>query len=133
MRKPEKYAIKPLLTITIAIALTALAAIPKAYAGDYNLTDLPEYVGDYFGVSEFIAGLLCSFMFLLFPTVMIAFTMKKSANTAITYTCLIVDFVVMGFLVAIAWLPFWIFLIVSLIIALMFAGQLRDLITGTNR
>lgn len=135
MRRPGKIATLSMPIIALIIALTTLAFsyVPRAYAAEYNLTDLPEYVADYFGITEFEAGLLVSFVILLFPIVMVAFTMKKQANQAITYSCLIVGFATMGFLVAMSWLPFWIFLVVSLIVALMFAGQVRDLITGTNR
>jgi hypothetical protein len=39
----------------------------------------------------------------------------------------------LSFSIAIGWLPVWIFLILCLLIGLMFAGQMRDFITGRGR
>ncbi len=115
-----------LFTLTFLVSLT-----PLCYAQTgFDLLDLPQNVADYFGIGLFAAELLVSFMFLLFPTVMIGFLMSKRSGASALYAVLIVDFVVMGFLVALGWLDYWIFLIVCLLVAVLMAGTLRDMITG---
>lgn len=43
---------------------------------------------------------------------------------------LIMGLLGLGFCTAIGWLPFWFLLILSMILALMFSGKIRDWITG---
>lgn len=132
MRRPEKQLNKSVFVlVAIALVFSIVLSVPTVYAEEsYDLTELPMRVGEYFGISIFAAGLIVSALFILFPTMITGLVMKRSANTAILYAILVVDFVTMGFLVALAWLPYWIFLILCLIIALLFAGQIRDMITG---
>lgn len=119
------------VTVALIMGLLLLSFCSVAYAApDIDLIDLPQNVADYFGIPLFAAELLVSAGILLFATVLVGFVMKRSANQAILYSILIVDFVLMGFLVALSWLDYWIFLIVCLLVAIMFAGTLRDLITG---
>lgn len=118
------------LSLALIACCLLLSFVNVAYAQTVDLTDLPANVAAYFGISEFQAELLCSFMFLLFPTIMIGFVMKRSASMSIVISVLVVDFVTMGFLVALGWLDYWIFLIVCLIVGVFMASTLRDMITG---
>lgn len=117
-------------TITAVFILFFLCVlIPKVNASVYNLTDLDDAVADVLGISSFTGGLLISFIILLFPTLCIAWALAKSKGPTVMYALIIVDFCVMGFLVALGWLEYWIFLIVALLIALLLAGAVRGLIT----
>jgi len=40
--------------------------------------------------------------------------------------CLIVDFTLMGFFVAIGWLPFWFMLIICLIVAALWSNKIKE-------
>ncbi len=102
----------------------------KAETDSYNLTDLPNGVADYFGIDVFSAEILVSALFLLFTTMLCGVAFYKSQNSAVLYAVLVVDFVSMGFLVALGWLPYWIFLMVCLLVAILLAMQLRGMITG---
>lgn len=114
--------------ILTVFLLSSLVSV--AWAGDFNMTEVPQNVANYFSVSLFAGELLTSFVFLLFATCMVVFTFRRQTAAAIMYAILVVDFVLMGFLVAMGWLDYWIFLIISLIVAVLMAGQLRDLLTG---
>lgn len=118
--------------LAIVPFLLFLALIPLGYCEtEVNLLDLPGQVATYFGIDEFSAKLLVSFFFLLWPTVVVGFLYGRARNAgSMLYPIIIVDFVAMGFLVALGWMPYWIFLIVCLLIALLLAMQLRGLITG---
>lgn len=116
--------------ILLTVLLSLLAPVAHAQEPDVNLLDFPQHVADYFGISAFAAKYLVSGAGLLFVTMLVAFTMKRSASSAILYAILIVDFVLMAFFVALAWIDYWVFLILCLIVALWMASSLRDLITG---
>ena len=66
----------------------------------------------------------------MFPTAMTGFALYRSKGPTILFSIIIVDFVTMAFLVALGWLPYYIFLILALLIGILMAGSLRDLITG---
>lgn len=122
---------KALVSFTLLVALfSVLVPLAHAQEPDVNLLDFPQQVADYFGISEFAAKYMVSGVGLLFVTMLVAFTMKRSASSAILYAILIVDFVLMAFFVAVAWIDYWVFLILCLIVALWMASSLRDLITG---
>lgn len=116
--------------ILLSVLLSLLVPLAHAQEPDINLLDFPQKVADYFGISAFAAKYLVSGVALLLVTMLVAFTMKRSASSAILYAVLIVDFVMMAFFVALAWIDYWVFLILCLIVALWMASSLRDLITG---
>lgn len=92
-----------------------------------NLLDLPTKLANALGIPQFAGQILvCAifmFMFML-PTVVYTKTLLPP---------LFVGFLTMGFLIAVGWLPFWFLLIMCLMVALMFSGSMRDLITGKGR
>lgn len=118
------------VTLFFAILiLTSILPISLAHAQeDINLLDLPQQVADYFGITEFAAKYLVSGVALLFATMLIGFIMRKGPG--VLYSILIVDFVLMAFFVALAWIDYWVFLILCLLVALMMAGALKNLISG---
>lgn len=132
MRKPGKSNLRLLLGVLIPIVVSFFLNFPTAYAVDpeYNLTDIPDGMAEYFNIPAFTAGIIISAGILLFVSCMIAFTLSKRGTQAIAYGVLISDFVTMGALVALGWLPYWIFLVLCLLVAILFAGSLRDLLTG---
>jgi len=96
-----------------------------------NLQNFPQQLATALGVSLFVAQILASTILLclvLFPSIMVAGYFGGSG--AVLYAILIVGLPVSGVCVGLGWLPVWIFLVTCLLIALMFAGQMRGLITG---
>lgn len=121
----------PLILSVSSLSLFLLSSLVNmAWAIDYDMTEIPQKVANYFGISLFAGQLLVSGVMLLFSTSIVAFAMQKRATMAVILSIIIVDFVFMGFLVAMGWLDYWIFLIVCLLVGLLMAGTLRDLITG---
>jgi len=97
---------------------------------ELNLTDIPYRVADSLNIDLFAGQILCSVIFMmicLLPITIIARSKHASFVPEIAIT-----FVTMGFCVSIEWLPVWFFLVLSLLVALMFAGKMRDVITGAG-
>jgi len=116
-------------TIILILIIGILASLPLAYAVDedsqVNLLDVPLKVSEALGIPLFASQILCSAVVFVMFVLPVAFLSKKGYLPP-----LIVSFLVLGTTVAIGWLPYWFLLIISMIVALMFAGTMRDWITG---
>lgn len=97
-------------------------------SADIDVTEIPAQLAERLGTDVFTAELICSAVIMLVTVCFVAYVIKK--GTALTYGVLITEFVVMGALIALSWLPYWILLITCLLVAVMFAASMRDLITG---
>lgn len=108
--------------LSLPLFFLVLTLIIPVYADDepdINLVNLPEQLGDAWGISGFAAGLFMStivFFAFLLPLVV----WRKSGLIT-----LIVGFSIMGFCIAIGWLPYWIMLLISLLIAAMYASTIK--------
>lgn len=110
------------------IAFFSIIPLANAQDPDIDIEGIPQAFADALGTSLFAGQLLASAIFVtffLFPTMLL--THKKSDQTM---PIIIVGILTMGVCVAFGWLPYWILLITSLIISLMFAGKMKDTITG---
>ena len=116
-------------TVILILIIGILASLPLAYAVDedsqVNLLDVPFKVSEALGIPLFASQILCSAVVFVIFVLPVAFLSKKGYLPP-----LIVSFLVLGTTVAIGWLPYWFLLIISMIVALMFAGTMRDWITG---
>lgn len=101
---------------------------PVFAQADVNLLDIPAQLGERLGVSTFAGGLIASAILFMMAIMPMALISRKRGTGFIAE--LVVGFVVMGVCIAIDWLPYWFLLIFSMIVALMFSGKMRDLITG---
>ncbi|MCJ7805726.1 hypothetical protein MUP46_03740 [Patescibacteria group bacterium] len=90
-----------------------------------DLTHLPDQVANALGIPVFAAGILC-FVVMTFALMLPAMIWGKKGSMA----SLFIGIGVLGFGIAVAWLPFWFLLIIILIIAVMFAEDVRNMITG---
>lgn len=97
-------------------------------SAEIDITEIPARLSELLGVDTFTAQMICSAVIVLVTVCFVAFVIKK--GHALTYGVLITEFVVMGALIAMGWLPYWILLITCLAVAAMFAASMRDLITG---
>jgi hypothetical protein len=89
-----------------------------------DISKLPNKIAEALHAPLFAGQILASaipFGLICFP----AFLLTK--NTIAHISAIILS---LSFSIAIGWLPVWIFLILCLLIGLMFAGQMRDFITG---
>ena len=105
-----------------------LNLINEVYAMDaapVDLTHLPDQVANALGIPVFAAGILC-FIVMTFAFMLPAMIWGKKGSMA----SLFIGLGVLGFGIAVAWLPFWFLLIIILIIAVMFAEDVRNMITG---
>lgn len=102
--------------------LLSLSLIIPVYADDdpdINLTNLPEQLSDAWGITEFAAGLFMSTLLCL--TFLFPIAMWKKTS----FAPLIVGFGVMSFCIAIGWLPYWILLVITLLVASMYASKIK--------
>jgi hypothetical protein len=108
--------------------------VSLAYASDdetVNLADFPQKLADALNVSLFVGQLLASLILMslfLFPAMLIAGYFGGPG--AVLYTLIFVGLGSSGVCVALGWLPMWLYLVMCLLIALMFAGKMREIITG---
>lgn len=121
----------PLTPLLFLLALSFFINITYAEETDYTVYDLmalPQNVADHLMITVFAAGLICSgvlFLICLLPMTII--TRSKKASW-IPELCL--SLIIMGFCVAVTWLPLFFIICIPLIIALMMAGRMRTFITG---
>jgi len=96
-----------------------------------NLGDFPQKLAEALNVSLFVGQLLASLIFIsifLLPSILIAGYFGGAG--AVLYVIIFVGMASSGVCVALGWLPVWIYLVECLLIALLFAGKMRELITG---
>lgn len=125
---PRMRGLPPHLLLVL-LALLFLLCIKPAHAPDaYNLTALPDRVAEHMVLDLFPAQMLCCGVMLLLcliPTTIIARSKKSSWIPELAVTI-----IVLGFQVSVGWLNVFFLVIISFIIALMFAGKMREFITG---
>jgi len=85
------------------------------------LDDFPVMLGNYLGVDLFVAKTLLSSLILAFVT--LALAMYKAKGMLIVIAC----FGTMVFLVAIGWISAWVLLLLSLLIAGLYAGLIKKM------
>jgi hypothetical protein len=96
-----------------------------------NLGDFPQKLADALNVSLFVGQLLASLIFMaifLLPSMLIAGYWGGAG--AVLYTVIIVGLASSGVCVALAWFPVWLYAIMCLLIAVMFATKFTGLVGG---
>lgn len=112
------------------IALTFLAFfvfVSSAYAlegDDINLQTFDDALAERFGISVFAGGILAT-------TILgVMFLIPIAVYTKTVLPPIIVTLLILGFGVAVGWLDVFFMLATTLVIALMFAGKMRDWLGG---
>lgn len=90
------------------------------------LTDIPNQLASALGTSYDNAALFLSCLILVSVAMACALVGRKM-NLIATAVPMVA---VMAFLVSIGWLPFWILLILAVVVALWLAANFRDVVTG---
>ena len=130
-------AIPVCLALSVSILLIVLTPGP-VYAADWNndtisVTQIALRLGQALGfVSEaaLIGGIILGLIFILLAMLPAVFIARK-ANTALMYI-LIVGISVTAANIAMTIWPWWILLLMSMFIALLFSGSVREWITGES-
>lgn len=89
-----------------------------------DLSTFPQELATFLNIPVFASQLLTSTIilcFTLFPTLMLT----RARNQ--TISVLLVGLTTMGFLIAVGWLPVWIFAIVCLFAGLLYAGKIKGI------
>jgi hypothetical protein len=124
----KKRIIFSLILITTAV-VTIMMALPIVHAVDpndeVNLMDLPQHFADAFNIPLFPAQIFTTGIIMMIFMLPIAIWSKTIVPP------IFVGFVVMGLCVALTWLPVWFLVVSAMLVALMFAGKMRDLISGS--
>jgi len=111
--------------ILLWLVYSVLLIYPVYATGEeVDLADFPKQLSKKLNIPLFAAQLLTSGLFLalfLFPV----FILTKNILAH-----LMIGFIIMGFCIAMGWLPYWFFLIIIMIVALMYSGKMRDWISG---
>jgi len=110
-----------LLILTLASPLHADSQI--------NLSDVPEQLAEKLGIPLFAGQILASAIVMFIPLLCISLLARGKYRHA-WIAEMFVGFMFLAFVVAIQWCPYWLLIILAMLVSLMFAGQMRDLITG---
>lgn len=89
---------------------------------DVNLTLLPSQLASAWGIDVLAAGLFMSTL-LIFAFLMPIMISKKSG-----LILLIVGFTLASFCIAVGWLPLWIMLLVTFLVAAIYASRIKEMI-----
>lgn len=109
----------------LLFTLVFLVLVSNVYADDgVNLTDLPQQLATQLGIPLFAAQLLTTAIILSLPLLpALRFTRGKTNQF---FVMILLGFVTLGFCVAMTWLPVWMFVIISLVVALLFSDRLTS-------
>lgn len=108
-----------------------ISLVPTVYAEEVevNLSNVPQQLSQKLGIPLFASQLLCSGMVVFLPILTIAILARGRYRHS-WIAELFVGFMFMAFAIALQWCPYWLLIILAMLISLMFARQMRELITG---
>jgi hypothetical protein len=122
---------KAIWVMLISLSALALLITPVHAAESVDLAAVPQQLATALGVNLFVGQLISSLLFMalfLFPGMLIAGF--YGGEGAVLYTIIIVGLGSSGVCVALGWLPVWIYLMMCLLVAAMYASMARGWVTG---
>jgi len=102
----------------LSLFLIINSVFPVYASASVDLESLPEALADQLGISDFSGGILTSALFLLMFVLPVA--IWRRGFMASLFMC----FLTICFEVAVGWLPYWILIMMTLIIAGLYASKL---------
>lgn len=93
--------------------------------GEVNLSEFPAQLAEKLTIDLFPAQLLTCAIFLALLEGPVLLVSRKNIIPPI-----FVGVLALGFCIGMGWLNYWFLLVLVMLVALMFAGKMRDLITG---
>lgn len=119
-----------LLALTcLLLFVSPVFAVPEG--DEVNLLNLPHQLGTALGVGDTAGGYFASMILLclfLFPSIMLSGYF--GGQQSVMYTTLIVGLSITSLCVHLGWLPYWLLILVVIVVGLMFSGNVRGWITG---
>ncbi len=115
------------LLLPLFFCLCLFISLPASVNASLNLPEWDEYFADKLGCTEFAGGILMSGI-LIFVVSLFILIIVRGKNAI--YATMVVDFIFMGFCIAVGWLPAFFLLMVALFSALMLSGRVRTYILG---
>jgi len=115
-----------LLSLLFLCLITLISPVYASEGENPNIMEFPQKLSEAIGIPIFASQILLSSIILLMGLLPCAIWGKSHLPA------LIVGFCLMGFLIAVGWMPYWFLLMITLIVALMFAGKVREFITGKS-
>jgi hypothetical protein len=103
--------------------------VDQAFAEPFNLTSVPESVGNQLMVGAFVGGLLVSILILLLILVPVMIMTKGKAYTVY----IILSLSILTPLVAMGWFNFWVFIVIVLAISVGVAQKVADFLGGIRK
>jgi len=115
--------LKRLASISPFFLIVIVLTISQAHAEepDVDIVYIPQQLSDHLNIPLFASEILVSLL------VMVSIALPLSLLRAKGLLILIIFFPLMGFLIALGFLPVWIFLLVSLLVGLMYADKIKRL------
>lgn len=102
--------------------LFSLFSVSPVHASDIDVTQVPQRTGELFGIPEpntaLIGGLIISIV--VFMAIVLPSLLFKNKGMSLIFA-----FMALSLLVALSWIPAWIMLMILLLIAGMFARNIR--------
>ena len=117
--------------LILAFLIIPIGLVHASEEETVNLGDVPTKLAEALNVSLFVGQLLSSLILMalfLLPSMLIAGYFGGPG--AVLYTVIFVGLGSSGVCVGLGWLPAWLYLVVCMLIALLFSGKMRELITG---
>lgn len=115
------------LPFFLALTLTLINTTQAVAGDDVNLSTFDDALAERFNISVFAGGMLATTILGLM------FLIPVAVYTKTLIPPMIMGILVIGFAIAVGWLDVFFMLIIVLVIAFMFSGTMRDLITGKSR
>lgn len=122
---------RPRLVFLLPLFVASLFSLTTpvfAQTQDINLQDLPTRVAQALGMPVLAGQMLASGVVLIM--FLLPLTLLTRRGRAGWLPEMVVSLVLLGFCIAIGWLPYWFLIIICLLIALMFSGSMRTWLTG---
>lgn len=127
-RTPSLFFLLILATLFLLFLIAPVHAPNQTDYSIYNLTAFPERVAEHMQIDLFASEMLCCGIGLLLgviPTTIITRSKKASWIPELGVTL-----VLLGFFIAVGWLNVFFIVAFCFVIALLFAGKMRDFVTG---
>jgi hypothetical protein len=106
-----------------------LSLISPVYAEtDVNLLTLHEALGERLGVGTFAGGLIASAILLMMTILPVALINRSRKGGGGPIAEIVVGLTVLSVCIAITWLPVWLLLVVTLILALAYMDKIKGVV-----
>jgi len=111
------------LAFSILFCVSSVSAEP-----DIDISAIPQALADKMGIPLFATELLCSGILLFIFILPITLLSRKRGTSPIAE--LMVGLVILGVCLALGWIPVWILFMLGLLVALMYAKQIKGVFGG---